>query len=191
MRLAAQRRVDRSRDHRVDAQVRAVLPFVGQFARERGDARLGHRVATPVRARLLAAVVEREHHARVRCVVEHRHQRARETHRRGDVHAQQREPAVERLVLDGPERPQQRGRVHQARRAGPVAPAAPWRRCRSRPPPPSRGRAAGSRARGVRRRRSRRRALRACARRGRAGPPWRRCAAQARASGAPRPPWRR
>ena len=65
MRLVAQRRADRARDDGVDAQVRAVLPFVGQFARERRHAGLGDGVAAPVRARLLAASVEREDDARI------------------------------------------------------------------------------------------------------------------------------
>jgi hypothetical protein len=46
-------------------KVRAVLPLVGELARECRDAGLGHGVAAPVRAWLLAAVVEREHHTRV------------------------------------------------------------------------------------------------------------------------------
>ena len=95
-----------------------MLPFVREFAREGGDARLGHRVAAPVGTRVLAAVVQREHDGRVRRGIEQWHQRARQAHRGRDIDAQQRQPAVERLMFDGSERAQQRRRVDQ-----PVEPA--------------------------------------------------------------------
>ena len=90
-----------------------VLPLVGRARGERRDARLGHGIAAPVRARLLAAVVEREDRRWRRATRKQRQQRARQAHRRGDVDAQQRQPRIERLMLDRAQRAQHRGGVHE------------------------------------------------------------------------------
>ena len=81
--------------------------------RKRRDRRFRYGIAAPVRTRLLAAAVEREHDAAIGGAREQRHHDAREAHWRRDVDAQQGEPVVERLMLERAERAEQGSGVHE------------------------------------------------------------------------------
>ena len=126
----------------------ALLPLVGELARKRRRRRPWSPRSRPSRRAAPGRGVEREHDRRIRRAFKQRHQCARQPHRRGDVHAQQRQPAVERLVLDRPERAEERSRVHQRVEPSELRLAARRRRWRNRRPPPWPDRAAGSPARG-------------------------------------------
>ena len=104
MTLRAQWRLHRSRNDAVDAKACVVFPFIGEDREKRRQTRFGDRVSAPESRGLLAARVEGKCDARVRCGAQKWDQRAREAKRRQQIHAQGREPAVERLMLDGPER---------------------------------------------------------------------------------------
>src|SRR5438105_1125475 len=108
MRLSTKRRTNRSWYDSVHAQSLFMLALIRKFARQRSDARFRDCVTAPIRARILAATVEREHNGRVVGGVEQANRCTREAHRRRDVDAQQREPRVERLMLDRSERAEHR-----------------------------------------------------------------------------------
>jgi len=113
MRLAAKRRTNRAGYDGIDAQRRPMLPLIGKFVGERGNRCFRHRIPTPIRARLLTSAVEREDHACIGCACKERHRDPGQSHRRGHVHAEKREPVVEGLMLERTKRAKQRGSVHQ------------------------------------------------------------------------------
>ena len=189
MRQCAKRRAHGTGHDRVHAKVRAVFPLVREdrvASAERPDlaaayapqyARGSSPRASSVNSTHASGAAESSGSAdRVNAIA------------RSKVHAQHLLPGIERLVLDRPERAQERRRVHEAvepaelraNRACDVAEIV--RRCSAR------DRAEGSSAADGPRRRSRRRAPRACARRARAGRPSRRALAQASDNALPRPP---
>ena len=114
MRQRPQRRANRARHDGAGAQVRPVLPFVGQRRRQRRQRGLRGAVRAPVRARRQRVIVEGEDDGGIGRGGEQRHGGARQGGGGGDIDAQHLLPHVEGLVLDRAERAQVNRGVHDA-----------------------------------------------------------------------------